>query len=79
LTGPIGPGVRVQVVGAWNAMDTEWWSLEQQPVSYYREAAARAWSLHAEATTPRLKQYLSDVIARCERLAEEVDSASRKD
>ena len=53
--------------------------MEQQPVSYYREAAARARKLHAEATTPRLKQYLSDVIARCERLAEEVDSASRKD
>jgi hypothetical protein len=58
---------------------TEWWSLEQQPVSYYREAAARARRLYAEATTPRLKQYLSDVIARCERLAGEVDSASRKD
>lgn len=79
MTGPIGPDVRVQVVWAWNAMGTEWWSLEQQPVSYYREAAARARRLHAEATTPRLKQYLSDVIARCERLAEEVDSASRKD
>jgi len=60
-------------------MGTEWWSLEQQPVSYYREAAARAWRLHAEATTPRLKQYLLDVIARCERLAGELDIASTKD
>jgi hypothetical protein len=60
-------------------MGTEWWSLEQQPVSYYREAAARARRLHAEATTPRLKQYLLGVIARSERLAAEVDSASKKD
>jgi hypothetical protein len=35
--------------------------------------------LQAEATTPRLKQYLEEVIARCERLAGEVESASEKD
>jgi hypothetical protein len=59
--------------------DTEWWSLEQQPVAYYRSAAARAQRLQAEATTPRLKKYLGEVIARCERLAGEVESASGKD
>jgi hypothetical protein len=48
VDGPIGPGVRVQVVGASNAMGTEWWSLEQQPVSYYREAVARARRLRAK-------------------------------
>ena len=58
---------------------TEWWSLEQQPVAYYRAAAARAQRLQAEATTPRLKKYLGEVIARCERLAGEVESASGKD
>jgi hypothetical protein len=42
---------------------SEWWSLEQQPVAYYREAAARARRLYAEATTPRLKPYLVEVIA----------------
>src|SRR6202011_2765618 len=47
---------------------SEWWSLEQQPVAYYRAAAARARRLQAEATTPRLKQYLGEVIARCERV-----------
>jgi hypothetical protein len=57
---------------------SEWWSLEQQPVAYYRAAAARARRLQAEATTPRLKQYLGEVIARCERLAGEVESASKK-
>jgi hypothetical protein len=55
---------------------TEWWSLEQQPAAYYRAAAARARMLQAEATTPRLKQYLGEVIARCERLAGEVESVS---
>jgi hypothetical protein len=55
---------------------SEWWSLEQQPAAYYREAAARARRLQAEATTPRLKQYLGEVIAQCERLAEEVERAS---
>jgi hypothetical protein len=58
---------------------SEWWSLEQQPVAYYREAAARARRLHAEATTPRLKQYLVEVIARCERLAVEIESPSKED
>jgi hypothetical protein len=32
--------------------------------------------LQAEATTPRLKKYLGEVVARCERLAEEVVRAS---
>jgi hypothetical protein len=59
--------------------DTEWWSLEQQPVAYYRAAAARARMLQAESTTPRLKNYLGEVIARCERLAGEVERASEKD
>src|ERR1700746_4130151 len=45
----------------------------------YRTAAARAQRLHAQATTPRLKQYLVEVIARCERLARETDSIAKKD
>ena len=57
---------------------SEWWSLEQQPVAYYRAAAERARRLQAEATTPRLKQYLGEMIERSERLAEEVESASEK-
>jgi hypothetical protein len=58
---------------------SEWWSLEQQPVAYYRAAAERARRLQAEATTPRLKQYLGEVIEQSERLAEEVERASEKD
>jgi hypothetical protein len=50
--------------------------MEQQPAAYYRTAAARAQRLQAEATTPRLKQYLGEEIARYERLAEEVETAS---
>ena len=53
--------------------------MEQQPGAYYRAAVVRARRLQAEATTPRLKKYLGEVVARCERLAEEVVRASEKD
>jgi len=53
-------------------------SSEEVSVEYYRTAAARARWLRAEATTPRLKQYLGEVIARCERLEGEIVSASEK-
>jgi hypothetical protein len=46
------------------------WSLEGQPAKYYLTAAARARMLQADATTPRVKQYLDKMIAHCERLAE---------
>jgi hypothetical protein len=49
------------------------WSLEAQPATYYREAAARARSLQGDATTPRVKQYLDKMIARCEGLAGRVE------
>ena len=45
------------------------WSSEQQPATYYRTAAARARRLQADATTPRVKQHLDNMIAHCERLA----------
>lgn len=45
------------------------WSLEEQSAAYYRAAAARARGLRAGATTPRLKSYLGEIIARCEQLA----------
>ena len=51
---------------------------EEVSVAYYRAAAARARRLQAEATTPRLKQYLRELIARCERLEGEIVSASEK-
>src|SRR6516164_533 len=49
------------------------WSSEQQPAPYYRIAAARARSLQADATTPRVKQYLDNMIAHCEALAGKVE------
>jgi len=49
------------------------WSLEGQPVTYYRTAAARARMLQADATTPRVKQYLDRMVAHCERLAGNVE------
>ena len=45
------------------------WSSEEQPALYYRTAAARARRLQADATTPRVKQYLDKMIVHCERLA----------
>jgi hypothetical protein len=53
-------------------------SSEEVSVAYYRTAAARARRLQAEVTTPRLKQYLRELIARCERLEGEIVSASEK-
>ena len=49
------------------------WSSEQQPATYYRAAAVRARRLQADATTPRVKQYLDKMIAHCERLAGKVE------
>ena len=49
------------------------WSSEQQPATYYRTTAARARRLQADATTPRIKQYLDKMIAHCERLAGKVE------
>jgi hypothetical protein len=52
---------------------TDCWSSEEQPASHYRVAAARARSLQADATTPRVKQYLDEMIVHCERLAGNVE------
>ena len=49
------------------------WSSEQQPATYYRTIAARARKLQADATTPRVRQYLDKMIAHCERLAGTVE------
>src|SRR5258708_6336086 len=45
------------------------WSPEEQPATYYLTTAARARRLQADATTPRVKQYLDKMIAHCEQLA----------
>ena len=49
------------------------WSLEAQPATYYREAAAHARNLQGDATTPRVKQYLDKMIAHCEGLVGKVE------
>jgi hypothetical protein len=49
------------------------WSSEQQTATYYRAAAARARRLQADATTPRVKQYLDKMIAHCEQSAGKVE------
>ena len=47
------------------------WSRKEKSAIHYRAAAERARKLLKEATTPRLKQYLGEVIAYCERSAVE--------
>ena len=49
------------------------WSSEAQPATYYSAAATQARRLQANATTPRVKQYLDKMIAHCERLAGKVE------
>jgi hypothetical protein len=55
------------------AQFSDCWSSEEQPATYYRTAAARARRLQADATTPRVKQYLDKMIAHCEGLAGKVE------
>ena len=48
---------------------SNWTGLEGLSAADYHAAAARARKLHAEATTPRLKQYLRELITGFEGLA----------
>jgi len=54
-------------------IDVEQWLSAPRLAIQYGLAAARARTLQAAATTPRLKQYLGEMIARYERRAEEVE------
>jgi hypothetical protein len=54
------------------------WLLEEQPATYYRSAAARARMLQADATTPRMKQYLDKMIVHCEQLAGSVEQPASR-
>lgn len=55
----------------------EWSLSERHSSGHYRAVAARARRLQTEVTTPRLKQYLADTIARSEQLAGEVDDIQK--
>ena len=48
------------------------WSRIEKSVAHYRAAAERARKLLEGVTTPRLKEYLTEVIAQCERFAKEI-------
>ena len=54
-------------------------SSRERPAAYYRTEAERARRLRADATTTWLKQYLETVIARCERLADEIEQPENPD
>ena len=55
---------------------SNWTGLEGPSAAHYHSAAARARKLHAEATTPRLKQYLRELITRFEGLARKIQAES---
>jgi hypothetical protein len=46
-----------------------------QSAAHYRTAAARARALQATTTTPRLKQYLGEMIARYEGRAVDIEGS----
>ena len=48
------------------------WSRKENSAAHYRSEAERARRLLKEVTTPRLKHYLSEVIAQCEQFAGEI-------
>jgi hypothetical protein len=55
------------------------WEQKQEPAEYYRAAAARARALVQEATTPRVKRHLRELIDRYDRLAGEVERTAEKE
>jgi hypothetical protein len=55
------------------------WEQKQEPAEYYRAAAARARALEQDATTPRVKQHLRDLIDRYDRLAGEVERTAESE
>ena len=55
----------------------EWSLSERHSSGHYRAVAARARRLQTEVTTPRLKQYLADMITRSEQLAGEMDDIQK--
>jgi hypothetical protein len=57
----------------------EYGSSNEELDVYYRTAAARARRLLGEATTPRLKQHLRELIARFEGVTAKDASASQSD
>ncbi len=55
------------------------WEQKQEPAEYYRAAAARARALEQDATTPRVKQHLRELISRYDRLAGEVERTTENE
>ena len=49
--------------------------LKEQPSDYYRTTADRYRQLLAEAATPSLIQQFGEMIARCERLVNEIEAS----
>jgi hypothetical protein len=52
---------------------------KERLAAQYRAAAAHGRSLLTRATTPWLREHLGAEIARCERMAEEIERAAEPD
>jgi hypothetical protein len=57
----------------------ELWLSAPRTAARYRAAAARARVLQATTTTPRLKRYLGELIARYERRAVDIEGSDKVD
>ncbi len=64
------PGEPRAIAGAGTSVE---WEQKQEPAEYYRAAAARARALVQDATTPRVKRHLHELIDRYDRLAGEIE------
>ena len=53
--------------------------IKQRLAAYYRAAAAHGRSLLTRATTPWFRENLGAEIARCERMADEIERAAEPD
>ncbi|HEY3912074.1 MAG TPA: hypothetical protein VGM07_19615 [Stellaceae bacterium] len=70
------PGESAPASQASNSVE---WEQKQEPAEYYRAAAARARALEQDATTPRVKQHLRELISRYDRLAGEVERTAENE
>jgi hypothetical protein len=53
--------------------------IKQRLAAHYRAAAAHGLNLLMRATTPWLQEHLGEEIARCERMAEEIERTAEPD
>ena len=73
----IDPGVRLRAPNT-PPFEAELLGSAPRSAADYRTAAARTQALLTMTTTPRLKQYLGEIIAWCERQAAEIENKRQR-